>query len=96
MAYIGKSDAEWQWDDLRDYVIYELEKRFGCFARRPATQEFGIFDSFRRRWGNKAPAIARHAFEVCGGMWHNRQVTVESFCKGSDPYFAQPIADRLI
>lgn len=95
MAYVGKSDHEWQWNDLRDYVVYEIEKRYGRFTST-ATKEFGIFNSFMKRWGLKAPAIARYAFEVCGGQWRGRPVHIEDFCRNSDPHFAQPIADRLV
>lgn len=96
MAFIGKADVDWQWDDLRDYVISEIEKKSGPIVRKPATQEYGIFNSFLKRWGLRAPAIARYAFETCGGVWRNSQVRVESFCKNADPHFAQPISDRLI
>lgn len=95
MAHVGKPDSEWQWGDLRDYVVHQIESRYGSFARM-ATKEYGIFSSFVSRWGVKAPAIARHAFETCSGEWRGKPVTVESFCKGSDPHFAQPISDRLI
>lgn len=94
MSYIGKSDHEWLWNDLQDYVVHHIELRRGSFART-ATKEYGIFKSFVSRWGIKAPAIARYAFEVCDGTWRNRPVTIEDFCKAADTRFAQPIADRL-
>jgi hypothetical protein len=95
MAHIGKSDEEWGWNDLQDYVVHEIEKRRGVFART-ATKEYGIFNSFMKRWGLKAPAIARYAFEVCGGEWQGRAVKVEDFCKAADGRFAVPISDRIL
>lgn len=95
MSYVGKSDEEWSWNDLQDYVVHQIESKRGSFART-VTKEYGIFKSFMSRWGSRGPAIARHAFEVCGGEWHGRPVTVESFCRGCDSWFAQPIADRLV
>jgi len=96
MAYVGKPDSEWSWRDLRDYVVHEVERRFGSCRRKDPKVEFGIFDSFMKRWGTKAPAIARHVFEIKGGMWKGEAVHIENFCKNADPYFAQPIAQRLI
>lgn len=95
MSYIGKSDSEWLWNDLQDYVVHQIEMRQGPFSR-VATKEYGIFKSFISRWGAKGPAIARYAFEVCGGEWRNRPVAIDDFCRAADPRFAQPIAERLI
>lgn len=95
MAHVGKPDGDWQWNDLRDYVVHEIEIRFGSFPRM-STKEYGIFQSFVKRWGPKAPAIARYAFETCSGEWRGQPVKVETFCKDADHRFAQPIADRLI
>lgn len=96
MAHIGKPDAEWGWADLRDYVIHEIQRRFGSCPRKDPKVEYGIFNSFMSRWGIKAPAIARHAFETGSGVWKGEPVHIENFCKNSDAYFAQPIAERLI
>lgn len=92
--FIAKSEDSWEWGDLRDFVVAEIEKRTGAFPR-DFKKEAGIFKSFMARWGDKAPAIARTAFEVHEGMWKGAPISVNRFCKGSDPYFAQPIADRL-
>lgn len=86
---------EWGWEALRDYVVHEIETRFGAFPR-DSKKEYGIFSSFVSRWGaSMAQAIARHAFEVCDGRWAGAPVSVTRFCKGSDPFFGAVIADRL-
>lgn len=92
-AYVAKD--EWGWDDLRDYVVAEIEARFGPFPRTSA-KEYGIFTAFLNRWGaERAQAIARHAFEVCDGRWAGAPISINRFCKGSDPFFAEPISQRL-
>lgn len=85
----------WEWEQIRDYVVAEIEARTGPFLRDPA-KEFGIFSSFKKRWGWRAGAIARYAFEVNNGVWNNQPVAVTRFTKGSDPYFATPISRRLL
>lgn len=92
-AYLGKTD--WSWDDLRDYVVAQIEDRFGAFPR-DARKESGIFKSFLARWGDKAQPIAQYAFEVTDGRWGGAPISVNRFCKGSDPYFAEKIAARLV
>lgn len=92
-AYLGKT--EWAWDDLRDYVVAEIETRFGAFPR-DSRKESGIFKSFLARWGSQAQAIARFAFEVEDGRWGGAPISVNRFCKGSDPYFAEKIVARLV
>jgi hypothetical protein len=82
------------WDGLRDYVVHEIEQRFGPFPRDPR-KEASIFKSFVARWGAKAMPIAKAAFEVYNGYWHSSPISVNRFCKGSDPYFAQPISERI-
>ena len=96
MAHVAKPDSEWRWSDLQGYVVHEIERRFGSCARKDPKVEYGIFNSFVSRWGAKAPAIARYVFDVCGGYWGNEPVALTRFCKGSDPYFAVPISERLI
>lgn len=85
----------WGWSELRDYVVSEIEKRFGAFPR-DQKKEYGIFSRFAREHGPHAALIARHAFEVCDGWWANAPISVNRFCKGSDPYFALPIKERLM
>ena len=92
-AYLGKSD--WSWDDLRDYVVAQIEERFGPFPR-DSRKESGIFKSFLARWEGQAQGIARYAFEVADGRWGGAPISVNRFCKNSDPYFAQVIAERLV
>jgi len=94
-AFLAKDDEMWTWQDLRDYVVAQIEQRFGVFPRNLA-KESGIFKSFIARHGAKAPAIARYAFEVKDGFWAGAPIGVNRFCKGSDPYFAEPIIERLV
>jgi hypothetical protein len=92
-AFVGKE--VWAWDDLRDYVVSGIEDRFGAFPR-DTRKESGIFKSFLARWGEQAQAIARYAFEVADGRWAGAPISVNRFCKGSDPYFAEVIVARLV
>lgn len=92
-AYLGKS--EWAWDDLRDYVVTQIEERYGAFPR-DSRKESGIFKSFLARWGGKAQPIARYAFEMADGRWAGAPIGVNRFCKGSDPFFAEVISARLV
>lgn len=94
VSFIAKDDAQWAWDDLRDYVVHEIETLFGPFPR-DNIKEASIFKSFLGRYGDKAPAIARHAFEVHGGRWGGAPISVNRFCKASDQYFADVIAKDL-
>lgn len=92
-AFVAKT--EWAWDDLRDYVVHNIEERFGPFPR-DARKEAGIFKSFLSRWGDQAQGIARYAFETVDGRWAGAPISVNRFCKNSDPYFAAVIAERLV
>ena len=89
-----KSDESWGWQELRDYVIREIERRHGPQVRNPKT-ESSIFKSFITRWPDQAVAIAKTAFEVHNGMWRNAPISVNRFCKASDEYFAAVIAKNL-
>lgn len=93
-GYLLRDDGQWSWQDLRDYVVGQIEQRFGPFPR-DAVKEASIFKGFVSRHGASAAPIARYAFEVCGGVWANGNIQVYRFCKGSDPFFAVPIAQRL-
>lgn len=93
-AYLMKDDAEWTWEDLRDYVMRKIEDFHGPQVRS-ATKESAVFRSFHQRHGRDAVRIARHAFEVQRGMWQRAPISVNRFCKGSDPYFADKIKSRL-
>lgn len=91
-VYLAKD--EWTWQDLRDYVVHEIEARFGLFPR-DHNKETGIFKGFHSRWGVDSQAIARYAFEVLGGRWAGAPISVFRFTKGSDEYFAAEIHQRL-
>lgn len=93
-AHLGKPDAAWTWEDLRDYVVAAIEHRHGPFPRQ-FLKESGIFKGFLNRWGERAAAIARYAFEQCDGMWMSAPIGVARFTAGNDPYFASAIAERL-
>lgn len=93
-AYLMKADTAWSWEDLRDYVMGQIEQFHGPQIRN-AMKEASIFKGFMNRHGSKAVGIARFAFEQQRGMWQRAPIAVNRFCKGSDPYFADVIAERL-
>lgn len=93
-TFLLGDERSWNWRQVRDYVIDQIEQRQGTFHREGG-KEYGIFMSFCGRWGDKAGPIARYAFEVCDGIWRDQPITVTRFTKGADPYFAVVIADRL-
>lgn len=95
VSYVMKPEATWGWSDLRDYVVFEIEKRHGPQVRDPK-KEAGIFKSFMSRWPDQGVAIAKVAFgPVNEGMWKNAPISINRFCVASDPYFAAVIASRL-
>lgn len=93
-AYLMKPDAQWTWEDLRDYVMGQIVMYHGPQVRHPV-KESAIFKGFMARYGDKAVGIARFAFEQQRGMWQRAPISVTRFCKGSDVYFADQIAKRL-
>lgn len=93
-TFLLGDERSWNWRQVRDYVVDQIESRQGQF-HRDGGKEYGIFNSFCARWGDKAGSIARYAFEVCDGMWRDQPITTSRFTKGSDPYFAVVIAERL-
>jgi len=93
-SYLMKDDAQWTWENLRDYVMGQIEQYHGPQLRN-AVKEASIFKGFMKRHGTQAVAIARFAFEVQRGMWQRAPISVNRFCAGSDPYFADPIKARL-
>jgi len=93
--YVATDSTSWSWSQLRDYVIAQIETRRGGSIPRDAVKEAAIFRRFLTQWGEQAGPIAEHAFTVCDGWWKNAPISVNRFTKGSDPYFAQPIVDRL-
>ena len=93
-TYLTKDSMEWDWADLRSYVVTQIERLHGPFPREEF-KEMGIFKGFVKRWGNLAGPIAEAAFEVFEGMWKGAPIGVQRFCAGSDKYFAQEIHLRL-
>lgn len=93
-THVMKPVESWGWEEVRDYVVSSIEKIHGPFPRNFKT-EGSIFKSFTNRWGTQAGRIAQVAFEDYEGMWKGSPISVNRFCIGSDPYFAQPISERL-
>lgn len=93
-SYLMRPDAEWSWEDLRDYVMTQIIAFHGPQLRNQV-KEAAIFKGFMARYEDKAVGIARFAFEQQRGMWQRAPISVTRFCKGSDPYFADVIAKRL-
>lgn len=93
-AYLMKDDAVWTAEDLRDYVMGQIVMYHGPQIRNPI-KELAIFKSFMTRYDGKAVSIARFAFEQQRGMWQRAPISATRFCRGSDPYFGDPIAKRL-
>ena len=91
--YTFTNDADWDWRDLRDFVVAHSRENGGRIIGGPRL--VGIFEGFMKRWGDAAVQIARYAIEVEGGVWLGHLVTPEDFAHGSDPYFAIPISERL-
>lgn len=89
-----RSEDAWGWSEVRDYVVSEIEARFGAFPR-DSKKEYGIFNRFCRTFGSDAPRIARYAFEVADGRWKGSPIGIQRFCKGSDAWFSEPILERL-
>lgn len=86
---------DWDWKQLRDYVMRQVQERHGPQPRGDEIRIAATFQSFHKRWGAMAGRIARFAFEQQDGFWRSAPVTANRFTKGSDPYFAEPIAQRL-
>ena len=87
-------EADWSWQELRDYVVSQIETRFGPFPR-DAKKEFGIFSRYLRDHGVEGIKAAKAAFEVYDGWWKGAPISVTRFTKGSDPFFVVPILQRL-
>lgn len=89
------ADEHWGWEEMRDYVVAQIEARTGTFPR-DARKEASIFKRFCTKYTDLAPLVARYAFEVADGKWKGAPVSVNRFCKESDPYFADPILEHLV
>lgn len=93
-TYVGREEETWTWTELRDFVVAQIEQRHGPWPR-DSKKEYGIFSSFLTRWGAQAVPIARYAFEQLAGRWAGAPISVNRFCRGSDPFFAAVIVERL-
>lgn len=94
-THLLRQEDQWSWSELRDYVMAEIVQRHGPQPRNPKT-EASIFKSFLSRWPDgQAVRIAKAAFEIHDGMWGKAPISVNRFCKASDPFFAIPVLTRL-
>lgn len=94
-TFVMSEDADWDWRALRDYVCAQIEEMHGPFPRDDR-KEYGIFNAFVDRWGDRSARIARYAFETADGMWMGAPISINRFCKNSDPYFGTPISEKLV
>lgn len=94
-THLLRDVEQWDWRQLRDYVITQIEARQGQIPR-DSRKEAAVFKRFVKQWGPISGEIARYAFEVCGGKWAGAPIGVNRFCKSSDVYFGLPIAERLL
>lgn len=94
MSDVGKDSATWTWENLRDYVVRQIEEKHGPFPR-DAIREKATFSGFVNRWGAMSGLIAETAFDVFDGRWKGAPISVNRFCKGSDEFFAKEIVARL-
>lgn len=93
-THLLSGDEQWGWKELRDYVVSSIEQKFGPFPR-DYKKEYGIFSSYLTRYGNDAPKIARAAFESYNGMWSSAPISINRFCKASDPFFSDVILNKI-
>lgn len=93
-SYMLKPDHEWGWEELRDYVVDQVEHHFGLFPRN-LPQEVSVMKSFMERFGHNAPRIARCAYEVHKGYWGGAPVRLTRFARASDEWFARVILAQL-
>lgn len=92
--HLLRRDEQWSWQEVRDYVLEQIQLRQGA-QPLDGHKLIGIFKGFVGRWGDQAAPICRYVFETCDGIWMGRPVTVTSWCRNADPYFAQAISERL-
>lgn len=94
-AYLAKDESTWTAEDLRDYVMGQIESWHGPQLRNPV-KELAIVRAFIKRRGlEQAVKIARVAFEVERGVWNRAPISINRFCAASDPYFADKLAQNL-
>lgn len=91
------SDGDWDWRQMRDCVFAHMEKIHGPQVRN-SVKEKAIFESFIKRWGSKkAKIIVAEAFgDTYRGMWAGAPISVNRFCRSSDPFFGEVILNRLV
>jgi len=94
VAHVIKDPVQWGWEELRDYVVSQIEALWGPFPRELA-KEKSIFSSFIDRFGAHAPVIAKYAFEVKKGVWGGAPIRVTRFTRASDEWFARRVLDEL-
>jgi hypothetical protein len=94
VSYKLKPDNEWGWEELRDYVVDQVEQHFGLFPR-DLPKEVSIMKSFTERFGHDAPRIARTAYEVYKGYWGGAPIRISRFTRASDEWFARVILAQL-
>jgi hypothetical protein len=82
---------ETDWRSLRDFVVAAIERRWGARPDSDPVKEAAIFKRFLSTWGDLAMPIARLAFERYDGMWAGAPISVNRFCRGSDPFFGEVI-----
>lgn len=81
----------WSWEDMRDYVMSQVESRHGPQLRDEAKEQ-AVFQGFLNRWGQEdAAVIAVASFEICDGMWANAPITRDRFKAVSDSFFGARI-----
>ncbi len=93
-SHLLASDEQWGWKELRDFVVSSIEQRFGAFPR-DYKKEYGIFTSYVSRYGADATKVARAAFESYDGMWASAPISINRFCRASDPYFSDVILAKI-
>jgi hypothetical protein len=94
VGYKLKPDEQWGWEELRDYVVDQVEAHFGLFPR-DLPKEVSIMKSFTERFGPDAPRIARAAYEVYNGYWGGAPIRLARFTRASDEWFARVILAQL-
>lgn len=94
-TYLTVNPEQWQWQNLRDYVVDQIESLHGPFPRDPV-KEAAIFKGFISRWGSdRAAKIAQAAFTTHSGWWRSAPIGVNRFAAGSDPFFAEVINQSI-
>lgn len=94
VGYLAKPTEAWDWHDVRDYVVRQIEVRRGLQPRN-SKKEYGIFHRFCDTYGDLAGLVARYSFEVCDGYWAGAPISVNRFCKASDDFFGIVILERI-